>query len=96
MKFTRKEILETMNQILQKEIKLVFEKKDEDYPFYVVNTKTKKIASGWDYREDAKDFIDDLKETHPDKVKDLKIFSQSHVKNNLKIDFLNQNNWYNV
>jgi len=96
MKISTNQILAKMNKFLQEEIKNLNEKKELDYPFYVINIKTNKIASGWEFKEDAQDFINDIKETHPDKVKDLKIYSKAHLQNKLKIDFLNKNNWYNV
>lgn len=49
------------------------------YAFYVVNPKTLKIITGWEFQSDAKDFV---AETNPN----LKIYTKTHLVGKLKIN----------
>ena len=35
-----------------------------DYKFYVYNTQTEQLYSGWEYKEDAQDHIDEIKDEY--------------------------------
>lgn len=39
---------------------------DPDYKYYIINTKTKKIVSGWEYLDDAKEELKYNKENNPE------------------------------
>lgn len=60
------------------------------YKFYVLNPETKKIASGWEYKEEAFDFIKDLKENKKAPV--LKVFTKEYVLSQ-RVNPDDDNNW---
>ena len=49
-----------------------------DYPFYVVHVPSQKIVSGWDYREDAQDDLDERKEF--DQAAGMKVYTAAGAK----------------
>ena len=55
--------------------KLAKKRNPKAYPYYVVDIRRNVIVSGWDYREDAKDFIVDH-EDHPG----LRVYGKAKVK----------------
>lgn len=66
------------------EFKILLEAKKSDkqykkevalYKFFVVNTKTKKVVSGWEFKDDAKDALSDF-----DGDKDYKVLSELQLK----------------
>lgn len=57
------------------------------YKYYVFNTKTKKIITGWEYREDAYDFIkENGNENH-------KVYTRTYLAYQLNIDPASNNSW---
>lgn len=58
----------------------------KDYKYYVLCKKSNKILSGWEYREDARDFVEETGR------KDLKIYTRSYLKR-LGIDPKDNSNW---
>ena len=61
------------------------------YKFFVVNTKTKKVESGWEFKDDAKDALSDF-----DGDKDYKVLSELQLKKlgieNPKQKWINESN----
>lgn len=61
------------------------------YKFFVVNTKTKKVESGWEFKDDAKDALSDF-----DGDKDYKVLSELQLKklgiDNPKQKWINESN----
>ncbi len=77
---------DTLYESFMKEDKI----NEDDYKFYVINNKNQ-IIFGWEYKEDAKDSLED----YPNKpeFKGLKIYTLSHLKSN-NIDPTDDKNWY--
>lgn len=59
------------------------------YVYYVINTDLKKIVSGWENKEDAKDY-----RNRENRKNNLKLLSLSFIKNVLKWDVNDNKNWY--
>jgi len=61
------------------------------YKFFVVNIKTKKVESGWEFKDDAKDALSDF-----DDDKDYKVLSELQLKkagiDNPKQKWINESN----
>jgi hypothetical protein len=62
------------------------------YPFYVVDKTSNKILSGWDYREDAKDDVVEIKEFHPRKK--VGIYTRKSVER-MGINVIAPSSWSN-
>ena len=62
------------------------------YHYYVVDKTSNKILSGWDYKEDAKDDVVDIKEFHPRKK--IGIYAQKSVER-MGIDVIDPFSWSN-
>jgi len=43
-----------------------YDKEVDNYKYFIIDTKNKKVISGWEFKEDAKDSLDDIdnKENH--------------------------------
>jgi len=59
----------------------------KDYKYYVFNPNTQKIITGWEYRDDAYDFI---KETD---YEDLLVYTRTYLAHQLDIDPIDNQNW---
>lgn len=75
--------VEPENEIMEEKIN------QSDYKYYIVNTKTRKIQSGWEYKEDADD---NLKELIEFGQKDMSVHSKKSIKS-LDIDPDDNSNW---
>ena len=83
-------LIQDENKDLEIEDSKIEEKINQsDYKYYVVNPKTNKILTGWEYKEDADD---NAKEQMDYGKKDIAVFSKKTVKN-LGIDVDNNNSW---
>ena len=64
-----------------------------NYKYFVFNTFTNAIFSGWEFKEDAEDSLKEAKELY---VKGWKIYTKSYIQNYLHINVKNSDNWLNV
>ncbi len=79
-----------------------------DYKFYVYNTQTGQLYSGWEYKEDAQDHIDEIKDEYrimkeeegdrlildPKMMNGFKIYTRKYVLNNLCMDLNDHDSWF--
>jgi len=94
MKLSKTKLIKSMNIHLKKMMTEMNNMPNDivdepEYAFYIINPKTNKIVGGWDYPEDAKDHIMELREWHPEI--DYKTISKSK----LRIDRTKKENWEN-
>ena len=73
---------------------------NNNYKYYVFNTIDNRIFSGWEFKEDALESCNDIKEFNIainsiNKIMNAgyKIYTKSYLENNLKIDTNSLNNW---
>jgi hypothetical protein len=80
---------ESYSLILQEDVKAEEKINQPDYKYYVVNSKTNKIRTGWEYKEDADDAA---KEEINYGQKDIAIFAKKTLKS-MNIDPELNENW---
>ena len=81
---------------------------NKNYKFYVYNTETKQVYSGWEYKEDAQDHIDEIKDEYRAMKEEegdrlildrkmmngFKIYTRKYVLNNLCMDLNDYDSWF--
>jgi hypothetical protein len=57
-----------------------YDKEVDNYKYFIIDTKNKKVISGWEFKEDAKDSLDDIDNKENHKIVHLSKLSNYDIK----------------
>jgi hypothetical protein len=57
-----------------------YDKEVDNYKYFIIDTKNKKVISGWEFKEDAKDSLDDMDNKENHKIVHLSKLSNYDIK----------------